>query len=171
MCEKSLAERGAPAKAGEERVAIRPVAFKHLRQKENPVTSFPLLFHCVSPRISCDGSCQGEPLFSSLLLRRRTWSDSPRGRVCGRPTGNKLPQPPAVGACLCALRECGRVCSPECVGVRHGPERAAGARVQTLMVSSPVSLHGLTCKRCNNTAPPCLRLSRGSGHRNKNTPL
>lgn len=66
------------ASACDECAAIGPMAGKHLCQIENPVISFPVLFHSLSPRISVNRSCQGDSLVLSLLLQQLMYPDSLR---------------------------------------------------------------------------------------------
>lgn len=57
-CEEGTQRGAVLASAGDKWAAIRPTAGKHFCQIENPVISFPILFHSLSPRISVNRSCQ-----------------------------------------------------------------------------------------------------------------
>lgn len=73
------------ASACDECAAIGPMAGKHLCQIENPVISFPVLFHSLSPRISVNRSCQRDSLVLSLLLQQLMYPDSLRDGFFRRP--------------------------------------------------------------------------------------
>lgn len=77
-CKEGIQRGAGLASAGDECAAIGPTAGKHFCQIENPVISFPILFHSLSPRISVNRSCQGDSLVLSLLLQQLMYSDSLR---------------------------------------------------------------------------------------------